>query len=344
MLTRQPVQGRANDGGLRIGEMERDGVLAHGMSYFLNESFMIRADEYYMAVCNKTGCIAIYNESKNLFLSPYADGPINFHTNPDDTMNIKNISKFGRSFSLLRIPYSFKLLIQELLVMNIQMRIITENNVEQLTNMCYSTNINKLLNSSASLDETIKDYINSVKNKLSNSNTYNRQDIVPYETPQLPTDIDEGSEVSAEGYVPESPQYPPESPQYPPESPQYPPDYSPPYAPYSPAYVPSSPIDIQSVNNNQSPAYRPFTDSNSGNEINVDNNKQTIEDINKDKSILDVEEPVENKVSSEDMEIKDSELKENSSQSGEKRVIINLDKNENIGETDNSSNSKKITL
>ena len=337
MLTRQPVQGRANDGGLRIGEMERDGVLAHGMSYFLNESFMIRADEYYMAVCNKTGCIAIYNESKNLFLSPYADGPINFHTNPDDTMNIKNISKFGRSFSLLRIPYSFKLLIQELLVMNIQMRIITENNVEQLTNMCYSTNINKLLNSSASLDETIKDYINSVKNKLSNSNTYNRQDIVPYETPQLPTGIDEGSEVSAEGY-------PPESPQYPPESPQYPPDYSPPYAPYSPAYVPSSPIDIQSVNNNQSPAYKPFMDSNSGNEINVDNNKQTIEDINKDKSILDVEEPVENKVSSEDIEIKDSELKENSSQSGEKRVIINLDKNENIGETDNSSNSKKITL
>jgi len=145
MLTKQPVQGRANDGGLRIGEMERDGVLAHGMSYFLNESFMVRGDEYYIAVCNKTGAIAIYNESKNIFLSPNADGPINFITNPDGTQNIKNMSKFGRSFSILRVPYSLKLLIQELQVMNIQMRIITDDNVDQLLSMSYSDNINKLL-------------------------------------------------------------------------------------------------------------------------------------------------------------------------------------------------------
>ena len=144
-LTRQPVQGRANDGGLRIGEMERDGICSHGLAYFLNESFLVRGDEYYMAVCNKTGAIAIYNEAKNLFLSPYSDGPINFHTNSDGTMNIKNLSKFGRSFSLLRIPYSFKLLIQELQVMNIQMRIITDENVDQLLSMSYSNNINKLL-------------------------------------------------------------------------------------------------------------------------------------------------------------------------------------------------------
>jgi len=148
-LTRQTVQGRANDGGLRIGEMERDGVLAHGMSYFLNESFMIRGDEYYMAICNKTGAIAIYNEVKNLFLSPFADGPIHFHTNPDGTMNIKNISKFGRSFSVLRIPYSFKLLIQELQTMNIQMRIITDENVDQLLSLSYSNNISELLQTSS---------------------------------------------------------------------------------------------------------------------------------------------------------------------------------------------------
>jgi hypothetical protein len=145
-LTRQPVQGRANDGGLRIGEMERDGVLAHGMSYFLNESFMIRGDEYHnMAVCNKTGAIAVYNNSKNLFFSLFSDGPINFHTNPDGSQNVKNVSKFGRSFSILRVPYALKLLIQELEVLNIQMRIITDENVDQLLNMSYSNNIIKLL-------------------------------------------------------------------------------------------------------------------------------------------------------------------------------------------------------
>jgi hypothetical protein len=145
-LTRQPVQGRANDGGLRIGEMERDGVLAHGMSYFLNESFMVRGDEYHnVAVCNKTGAIAVYNNSKNLFFSLFSDGPISFHTNPDGSQNVKNVSKFGRSFSILRVPYALKLLIQELEVLNIQMRLITDDNVDQLLNMSYSNNITKLL-------------------------------------------------------------------------------------------------------------------------------------------------------------------------------------------------------
>jgi hypothetical protein len=145
MLTRQPVQGRANDGGLRIGEMERDGILAHGASAFLNESFMIRGDEYYMAVCNKTGGIAIYNESLNLFLSPFADGPINFNTTLDGKLNIQNISRFGRDFSIVRVPYALKLLMHELQTMNIQMRIITEDNIDQVMNMSYSDNISKLL-------------------------------------------------------------------------------------------------------------------------------------------------------------------------------------------------------
>ena len=50
LLTRQTVQGRANDGGLRVGEMERDGIIAHGISHFLQESMMVRGDEYYMAI------------------------------------------------------------------------------------------------------------------------------------------------------------------------------------------------------------------------------------------------------------------------------------------------------
>jgi hypothetical protein len=103
-----------------------------------------RGDEYFMAVCNNTGSIAIYNNSQNLFLSPMSDGPIKFHTTIDKKLNIENISKYGRNFSILRIPYAFKLLIQELQVMNIQMRLITEDNIDQLTSLGFSNNIVKL--------------------------------------------------------------------------------------------------------------------------------------------------------------------------------------------------------
>jgi DNA-directed RNA polymerase II subunit RPB2 len=188
-LTRQPVQGRANDGGLRIGEMERDAVCAHGLAYFLNESFLIRGDEYYMAVCNKTGAISVYNEDKNLFMSPYADGPIHFHTNPDGKMSIKNLTKYGRSFSLIRIPYSFKLLIQELQVMNVQMRIITDENVDQLMSMSYSNNISKLLNkpdnlSKEQMEKMIKDYISSI-----NMKTKTNAPQLPMEAPEMPSPV-----------------------------------------------------------------------------------------------------------------------------------------------------------
>jgi hypothetical protein len=195
-LTKQPVQGRANDGGLRIGEMERDGVLAHGMSYFLNESFLKRADEYFIAVCNKSGTLAIYNESRNLFLSPYVDGPLKFHKNPDDSMNIENISRFGRSFSVLKVPYAFKLLIQELQVMNVQMRIITDQNVDQLTSMSYSNNILKLTQpTSSSGDKQSKDIsleIMRLNTLMANPNTgsYNIKDkaveAIPDYAPILP--------------------------------------------------------------------------------------------------------------------------------------------------------------
>lgn len=182
-LTKQPVQGRANDGGLRIGEMERDGVLAHGMSFFLNESFMTRADEYYIAVCNKSGTIAIYNESRNLFLSPYVDGPLKFHKNPDNSLNIENISRFGRSFSILKVPYAFKLLIQELQVMNVQMRIITDQNIDQLMSMSYSNNILKLINTSKDDSsynlQGLKLEINRLNSMIVNPDSKN--DTKPYE-------------------------------------------------------------------------------------------------------------------------------------------------------------------
>uniref|UniRef100_A0A6C0KE36 DNA-directed RNA polymerase n=1 Tax=viral metagenome TaxID=1070528 RepID=A0A6C0KE36_9ZZZZ len=144
-LTRQTVQGRSNDGGLRIGEMERDGLIAHGMTGFIVDSMLERGDEFYMAVCNQTGTIAIYNENQNLFLSPMSDGPIKFIQNLDSTLNIDNISRFGRNFSIVRVPYTFKLLLQELKTMNIQMHIITEDNVDQLLNLSYSESYKEIV-------------------------------------------------------------------------------------------------------------------------------------------------------------------------------------------------------
>ena len=144
LLTRQTVQGRANDGGLRIGEMERDGIIAHGVSHFLQESMMVRGDEYYMAICNKTGTIAIYNSMRDLFISPMADGPIKFTGNLLSEMNIQKVTRFGRSFSIVRVPYSFKLLMQELMTMNITMRVITADNIDHLESMSYSNTIHKL--------------------------------------------------------------------------------------------------------------------------------------------------------------------------------------------------------
>jgi DNA-directed RNA polymerase II subunit RPB2 len=144
-LTRQPVAGRANDGGLRIGEMERDGVIAHGATNFLRESMMERGDKYYMAVCNTTGLLAIYNPAKNIFMSPMADGPVKFVGSLDGkTMNIQQMTRFGRQFSIVCIPYSMKLLLQELQTMNIQMRLLTEDSIQQLENMAFSKNLEKM--------------------------------------------------------------------------------------------------------------------------------------------------------------------------------------------------------
>ena len=145
-LTKQPVSGRANDGGLRIGEMERDTLISHGMTDFLRESMMERGDKSYLAVCNKSGMISVYNPAKGLFMSPMADGPLQFVGSLDgsDDLRVEQVTKFGRSFSVLCIPYSLKLLVQELQTINVQLRIITDDNIDQMENMAYSDNVQRL--------------------------------------------------------------------------------------------------------------------------------------------------------------------------------------------------------
>jgi DNA-directed RNA polymerase II subunit RPB2 len=157
-LTRQPVSGRANDGGLRIGEMERDAVLAHGTASFLNESMMERGDKYSMAICNKTGMVAVYNPSKNILFSPMADGPIQYTGSlSDHTTQIHQLSKYGRDFSIVEVPYSFKLLLQELQSINIRMCIITEDNISQIEKMVFSHNLDQLMSQKGILPQNIID-------------------------------------------------------------------------------------------------------------------------------------------------------------------------------------------
>jgi len=283
VLTRQPVQGRANDGGLRIGEMERDGVLGHGMSEFLNESFLVRGDEYYLAICNKTGCVAIYNETRNLFLSPATDGPIQFVTNPDGTLNIKNVSKFGRSFSIIRIPYALKLLIQELQTMNVQMRIITDENVNQVLSLSYSDNVNKLLKDNGDLTSLISKYTSEI-NKALNEAQYTKPNI---EIPK--TSLANEPQPSYE-FAPESPPYASYSPAYEPTT------NSPTYTSNSPVYeVPESPSNSPVYEVPESPSNSPVYEvpespSNSPTfTISIKDDKQTGGD--KNVTILDTEIP-----------------------------------------------------
>ena len=132
LLTRQTNHGRANDGGLRIGEMERDGVIGHGCSYFLSDSLMNRGDKYRMAVCNHSGTIAIYDKEQKQFFSPILDGPIKYDMEDNDGLSGMKISQFGKSFSIVEVPYCFKLILQELSSMNIQMRLITNENVHEM--------------------------------------------------------------------------------------------------------------------------------------------------------------------------------------------------------------------
>ena len=73
LLTKQPVEGRANDGGLKIGEMERDCLLAHGISKFWNESMMERSDKSKALFQPSTGRFdANLNEPTVTLTVPYA--------------------------------------------------------------------------------------------------------------------------------------------------------------------------------------------------------------------------------------------------------------------------------
>ena len=372
MLTRQTVQGRANDGGLRIGEMERDGILAHGASAFLNESFMIRGDEYYMAVCNKSGGIAIYNSSLNLFLSPFADGPIKFNTTLDGKTNIENISRFGRSFSIVRIPYALKLLIQELQTMNVQMRIITEDNIDQLVNMSYSDNMNKLLqDDTQSVNSLFAKYDKDLSSKLNQDLTKTRLPVPSPEKAPSEPEFEEGSPA----YVPtqeelgesdsDSFQYNPRSStsnkedKFSPHSPDEPP-------PEFSAHSPDEPPPVEGITVKNEEVKRQFDslperekitlmkivaekNSKEGKDINQEENEEEPKFIMK-KQLVNKPEPTFNEVTSilkipeEKKEEENTEGTSESSSGQTKTVSFNTKEPDSGSESGGSNETKQIKL
>ena len=65
-LTRQPAEGRSRDGGFRIGEMERDVMIAHGITRFCKERMFDVSDKFSVNVCKKCGMIATYNDGTKI--------------------------------------------------------------------------------------------------------------------------------------------------------------------------------------------------------------------------------------------------------------------------------------
>lgn len=277
-LTHQPVAGRANDGGLRIGEMERDVLISHGISDFLRESMMERGDKYQMAICNTTGMMAIYNPSKNIFFSPMADGPLRYTGElSSKEMRIERVSKFGRDFSIVNIPYSFKLLLQELQTANIQMRIITDDNIQQLENMTFSKNIEHLtFNSDAEPNHIIMENIKMLAtNEPHNITPFDEEaqgsieittpPMAPY-SPLVTPPMAPRSPLATPPMAPHSPYTPPETAFA--RTPVYNPNTSietPPHAPYSPYKMTETELSQlaaqaeEAKRNATSPLYNPNT-------------------------------------------------------------------------------------
>ncbi len=113
MLTRQPAEGRARDGGLRFGEMERDCVAAHGVTEFTKERLMECSDAFACYVCKDCGLLAIANPKKGVW----------------NCRACGNTTNFGA----VQIPYASKLLFQELETMSISARLLTQGKLNQNT-------------------------------------------------------------------------------------------------------------------------------------------------------------------------------------------------------------------
>ncbi|KAG6837761.1 DNA-directed RNA polymerase III subunit [Arthromyces matolae] len=100
-LTRQPTEGRSREGGLRLGEMERDCLIGYGATQLLLERLMISSDKFEVNACEECGLMG-YN-------------------------GWCTYCKSSKKMAQLTIPYAAKLLFQELMAMNVVPRLVLDD-------------------------------------------------------------------------------------------------------------------------------------------------------------------------------------------------------------------------
>lgn len=132
--THQPTGGRGAQGGLKIGEQERDAVICHGAAGFQRESFMTRSDGHVFPICTGCGTVPIVNEKLGIAICTLCDGPIQFSgTTVNNLEIIPPTTKPTAEIVNVEIPYATKLLEQELnAFLNMSMRFVTTKGVQKL--------------------------------------------------------------------------------------------------------------------------------------------------------------------------------------------------------------------